>query len=550
MSTIQFGPLQGSPETLADAAAPLPPLSGLAVEQAGDFSFGRLPALRSVAAGTLREAGMSAGVLPAWFGFGRDIPGGYSTGRLPALVGTSYDTDDLLPPSGFVLTLLPALTLSAELVSHEGGRADATLPQLRSVALETAGDYGVARLPALIGGGYQQFVVTNYLSLLQAPGLLYMTAGTLHTGDLEAAAESSVFGDSLAYTPLRDLLFALDSATPTGVAWALRAAAQTLPALAGAVLRAATLQDQADAGDRLAAVYQAFLSAGADAGTSVEGMVRRLAVAQAVAFASAPLAGWKHARAEALAAALAADLLRLAHVGELTSNADVDAALAASMRQLAALESALVPADALDGALRFVVVPLVDRAPAQDSLEAWLRLFAALDTQAFTAVSLSLGDDEFTGWALTTSNRALSQYDHYPFTGFAQHGGRYYGVAADGVYLLDGDDDNGTPVSAAVRTALMNFGTAKHKRLPAVYLAYRSPGPLALKVVTTSDTGAPVERWYRVRERPTTALRETRVDIGRGLRSVYWQLELVNTDGADFDLDTMTLVPMILTRRL
>jgi hypothetical protein len=40
------------------------------------------------------------------------------------------------------------------------------------------------------------------------------------------------------------------------------------------------------------------------------------------------------------------------------------------------------------------------------------------------------------------------------------------------------------------------------------------------------------------------------VKIGKGLRSRYWQFELVNIDGADFDLDTIEFHPVLLTRRV
>jgi hypothetical protein len=43
---------------------------------------------------------------------------------------------------------------------------------------------------------------------------------------------------------------------------------------------------------------------------------------------------------------------------------------------------------------------------------------------------------------------------------------------------------------------------------------------------------------------------EQRVDIGRGLRSNYWNFELMNREGADFEIDTIKFMPIVLERRI
>jgi hypothetical protein len=40
------------------------------------------------------------------------------------------------------------------------------------------------------------------------------------------------------------------------------------------------------------------------------------------------------------------------------------------------------------------------------------------------------------------------------------------------------------------------------------------------------------------------------VEVGQGLRSRYWQFELTNVDGGDFELDVLELYPLFLGRRV
>jgi hypothetical protein len=68
--------------------------------------------------------------------------------------------------------------------------------------------------------------------------------------------------------------------------------------------------------------------------------------------------------------------------------------------------------------------------------------------------------------------------------------------------------------------------------------------------VVISPNGSKEEHWYRLEQRPTEALRENRVPVGRGLKSVYWQYELHNIDGADFQIETVRMWPMGLSRKV
>jgi hypothetical protein len=127
--------------------------------------------------------------------------------------------------------------------------------------------------------------------------------------------------------------------------------------------------------------------------------------------------------------------------------------------------------------------------------------------------------------------------------------GKAYGVAEDGIYLLEGDDDDGTPIDAAVRTKLTSFRQRALKRCDVAYIGYTSDGKMVLKVVVERD-GKLHEHWYQEKLGATEGMRTGRVKIQKGLRSTYWQFELANQDGADFDIEDVTLKYEILSRRI
>ncbi len=160
-----------------------------------------------------------------------------------------------------------------------------------------------------------------------------------------------------------------------------------------------------------------------------------------------------------------------------------------------------------------------------------------------------INGDVYTGWVFNTETMAPSEYRGYSFESMAGIGGRYYGVNSEGLYRLDGDDDAGSPIEASNLTGELDFGSAAIKRVEAAYIGYTADGDLVMKI-TTTHAGKRRENWYRavnpVRGEPT----ETRVKPGKGLVSRYFQFELVNVNGADFDIDRIDFRPVALSRRL
>lgn len=158
--------------------------------------------------------------------------------------------------------------------------------------------------------------------------------------------------------------------------------------------------------------------------------------------------------------------------------------------------------------------------------------------------SFNTPEGQYTGWVMNTSSYAVTEYDNYPFNSFAKINGKYYGANDSGLYLLDGEDDAGIPIQARVKLGATNFGVSMLKRLDSVYLGFRTDGEVVLKVVTEQN----IERWYKV-SGTTEKLHRRRVHpLAKGHKAVWWEFELENIAGADFEVSEIEFVPIKLSR--
>lgn len=148
--------------------------------------------------------------------------------------------------------------------------------------------------------------------------------------------------------------------------------------------------------------------------------------------------------------------------------------------------------------------------------------------------------EAFRAWALNLANNALTEYTNFQFNSFAYVGDRLFAAGPAGIVELGTQgDDAGTAIDAFVRTGKHNFGTAHNKRVPRIYLAGEFSGSMEVHTVTDAD-GA---RAYLLSWNNTSGLQQRRVPIGRGPKSVYWQYEIANREGADFAVDALILYP-------
>lgn len=199
---------------------------------------------------------------------------------------------------------------------------------------------------------------------------------------------------------------------------------------------------------------------------------------------------------------------------------------------------------------RLVLVAVTDEVEVDDAAQVQGHYLAELLSSVDVYAMLASSADVAQGWVMNTEKaRPVSEYDNFEFTSLAWYRGQLWGTLDDGLYLLEGGDDAGEPIQAALESLLLDFGTGRQKRIRSAYLGYTAQGGLVLKVRAV-EGGEMSEHWYAASDVTADAPREGIMEVGQGLRSRYWQFELVNVDGADFEIDHIELYPIMLGRRV
>jgi len=151
-------------------------------------------------------------------------------------------------------------------------------------------------------------------------------------------------------------------------------------------------------------------------------------------------------------------------------------------------------------------------------------------------------DGGVTAWATNTQTNATTEYTNFNFNSFAKIGSKYLAASSDGLYELNGDDDDGDDIVSVIRSGMLQFNSTKLAGIAGAYIAMRGEGEYILRLIAgdgrTYDYGV-----------NTVSGRTTKVKTGKGLRARYFAFELIGR-GEDFDLDTLEFVPLWPTRHV
>jgi len=365
--------------------------------------------------------------------------------------------------------------------------------------------------------------------------------------DTVSASDLTVAGD--VYYALADALGLSDSALVT-VYPTLRDAALLVDAATATVLRGATLADAIALADLLRAAYDALLEEAITVDTVDSTTAYKLALLAERVLATGLATSYQQAYAAAVSA-VAVSVLSGSHYfeGALADTVGATEDLLAVLVLLAGMSDEATFEDTAVPTVRMTAV-FADSTTLADAIAAQATMGQLLEDAVGVTVALSYGGAEYVGFVLNTTNKAASSYTNFPFNSMARLDGRYFAMADDGLYELAGDTDDGTPITATLRTGLMNFGSQAFKRLPAVYFGAKTDGTFLFSVIVTSTTGTKQQYQYTMAEKTAAAVREHRLEPGKGLKSVYWQFELETVDGADLMLDTLAMAPMVLNYRV
>ncbi|MEG0414435.1 MAG: hypothetical protein RR584_16420, partial [Comamonas sp.] len=157
----------------------------------------------------------------------------------------------------------------------------------------------------------------------------------------------------------------------------------------------------------------------------------------------------------------------------------------------------------------------------------------------------SLPGDDLGATVLTCheSGGYVTEYTSYNFDAFAQIDGHYYGVAADGVYLLEGEGDDGREIVARIDFGTQRLSGAELKSIPAVHAGIACPSPATLIVGTRQGEFRYLQRGNAPR------LQTQRFDLGRGLRDSHYDIAM-EVIATGFELDNLELGATKSARRI
>ena len=145
-----------------------------------------------------------------------------------------------------------------------------------------------------------------------------------------------------------------------------------------------------------------------------------------------------------------------------------------------------------------------------------------------------------TTYAINLATGASTRYDNYDFDSFCcGQDGKYYGIKADGIYLLEGD------VDATIDLGEMDFGTSLQKRLVNAYVSASCAAPLQMSV--QAGGGAAYNYQARTSSDP---MKTHRIDFGKGLKANYFSITITNPGAGDFAVDAVEILINNNTRRI
>lgn len=150
-------------------------------------------------------------------------------------------------------------------------------------------------------------------------------------------------------------------------------------------------------------------------------------------------------------------------------------------------------------------------------------------------------------WAISADSAAASLHT-YTATSQADYAGDTLLATDAGVYLIGGTSDAGAEIRARVRSGLSDFGTHLQKRLDSVDAIVEADGAIIVKVRAVLG-GQVFEYWYQSPNTTASVSRERVVNIGRGLRSIDWGIEISNRNNEELEVDDVIVYPIPQSRR-
>lgn len=138
---------------------------------------------------------------------------------------------------------------------------------------------------------------------------------------------------------------------------------------------------------------------------------------------------------------------------------------------------------------------------------------------------------------------AYSQYSGFAFNSMVKFNGKYLGANSAGLFAIEGKTDNGADIDAEMELPTTDFGLRQHKRVRFVDVGYETDGSVLFNFVFDQDELAGED--YEV-EAHKTGQQRGRFSVKHTQRGRYVTVTVKNVNGADFSLDHISILPVIL----
>ena len=178
-----------------------------------------------------------------------------------------------------------------------------------------------------------------------------------------------------------------------------------------------------------------------------------------------------------------------------------------------------------------------------------IAIAAELPKPHLTAELIAVLSEIWRCWAVNVREKShpVTEYGNFHFNSMGLFNDKVIAAGPDGLFLLDESNvDAGANIDAKVATGELDYDQSFLFRLPRIYVGYQAEKAMEFHTIVTSDG----MRVYSLPASTNPGVQQRRVPVGRGPKSRYWQLEMLNKDGGDFSLASMIVYPEATQRRV
>lgn len=150
---------------------------------------------------------------------------------------------------------------------------------------------------------------------------------------------------------------------------------------------------------------------------------------------------------------------------------------------------------------------------------------------------------KYRAFVVNMSNYAVTEYKGYNFNSLAYFKGKVYGANKNGIYVLEGDNDNGTSIQARIKFPIIDTSVDTVKKTRDIWLTSRDNKNLLL--IVHFDEGNSYEDIFQATGIPL----EYRAKMPKGIKSRFIAFEVRNFEGGNFDINSLRFTVDTIPRR-